>query len=122
MVIAAVQRRSVQDESNLGDGEQGRNETKTEVHGPSRAVPGIHRDIYDAPWCGSGGEADMQRFFRVTPPSLHRMMLTLEQRGLIEGVRDRSRSIRLLLYSDEIPKLERQWNRRRLLTRHWRRQ
>jgi repressor LexA len=64
----------------------------------------------------------MQRFFRVTPPSLHRMMLTLEQRGLIEGVRDRSRSIRLLLYSDEIPKLERQWNRRRLLTRHWRRQ
>jgi repressor LexA len=64
----------------------------------------------------------MQRFFRVTPPSLHRMMLTLEQRGLIEGVPDRSRSIRLLLYSDEIPKLERQWNRRRLLTRHWRRQ
>ena len=44
-----------QDESNPGDGEQDRNETKTEVHGPSRAVPGIHRDIYDAPWCGSGG-------------------------------------------------------------------
>lgn len=52
-------------------------------------------------------EADMQRFFRVTPPTVHRMVLTLEQRGLIERVPGRSRSIRLLLSSDEIPKLER---------------
>ena len=51
-------------------------------------------------------EADMQRFFRVTPPAVHRMILVLEERGLIERVPGRSRSIRLLLSSNEIPKLE----------------
>ena len=52
-------------------------------------------------------EADMQRFFRVTPPTVHRMVLALEQRGLLERVPGRSRSIRLLVSSEEIPKLER---------------
>jgi len=52
-------------------------------------------------------EADMQRFFRVTPPTVHRMVVTLEQRRLLERVPGQSRSIRLLLSSDEIPKLER---------------
>ena len=51
-------------------------------------------------------EADMQRFFRVTPPTVHRMVLALQQRGLLERVPGRSRSIRLLVSSDEIPKLE----------------
>jgi repressor LexA len=50
-------------------------------------------------------EADMQRFFRVTPPAVHRMILALEQRGLIKRVPGQSRSIRLLISSDEIPKL-----------------
>jgi DNA-binding MarR family transcriptional regulator len=44
----------------------------------------------------------MQRFFRVTLPTVHRMVLTLEQRGLLERVPGQSRSIRLLLSSDEI--------------------
>ena len=52
-------------------------------------------------------EADMQRFFRVTPPAVHRMVLALEQRRLLERVPGRSRSIRLLVSSEEIPKLER---------------
>jgi hypothetical protein len=50
-------------------------------------------------------EADMQRFFRVTPPTVHRMVLALEQRGLVKRVPGQSRSIRLLISSDEIPKL-----------------
>lgn len=29
-------------------------------------------------------EADMQRYFRVTPPSVHQMVVTLEANGLIE--------------------------------------
>ena len=52
-------------------------------------------------------EADMQRFFRVTPPAVHRMVLALEQRGLLRRVPGQGRSIRLLLPSDDIPKLER---------------
>ena len=51
-------------------------------------------------------EADMQRFFRVTPPTVHRMVLALEQRRLIQRIPGQSRSIKLLLSSDEIPKLE----------------
>ena len=52
-------------------------------------------------------EADMQRFFRVTPPAVHRMVLALEERGLLRRVPGESRSIRLLLSLDEIPKIER---------------
>ncbi|MBW1681029.1 MAG: MarR family transcriptional regulator, partial [Deltaproteobacteria bacterium] len=29
-------------------------------------------------------EADMQRYFRVSPPSVHQMVITLEKRGFIE--------------------------------------
>jgi repressor LexA len=42
-------------------------------------------------------EADMQRYFRVTPPSVHQMVLTLEAKGFIERIPGQSRSIRLLL-------------------------
>ena len=52
-------------------------------------------------------EADMQRFFRVTPPAVHRMVLALEQRGLLRRVAGQARSIRLLLPPVEIPKLAR---------------
>ena len=51
-------------------------------------------------------EADMQRFFRVTPPAVHRMVLALEGHGLLGRVPGKGRSIRLLLSSGEIPKLE----------------
>ena len=47
----------------------------------------------------------MQRFFRVTPPAVHRMVLALERRGLLTRVAGEARSIRLLLPPVEIPKL-----------------
>ena len=50
-------------------------------------------------------EADMQRFFRVTPPTVHGMVLTLERRGLIERVPGKARSIRLLVPPEELPPL-----------------
>ncbi len=37
----------------------------------------------------------MQRFFKVTPPSVHQMVLTLEKRGFITKVPGQARSIRL---------------------------
>jgi SOS-response transcriptional repressor LexA len=52
-------------------------------------------------------EADMQRFFRVTPPAVHRMVLALERRGLLRRVAGEARSIRLLLPPVKIPKLAR---------------
>ena len=51
-------------------------------------------------------EADMQRYFRVTPPSVHQMVLTLETHGLIERIPGQGRSIRLLLSREELPDLE----------------
>ena len=48
----------------------------------------------------------MQRFFRVTPPSVHSMILTLAKRGLLERIPGKARSIRVLLPPDELPDLE----------------
>ena len=51
-------------------------------------------------------EADMQRFFGVTPPSVHNMVLTLAERGLIERVPGKARSLRVLVPSEELPPLD----------------
>ena len=50
-------------------------------------------------------EADMQRYFQVSPPSVHQMILTLEARGLIERIPRQPRSIRLLVPREELPDL-----------------
>jgi Mn-dependent DtxR family transcriptional regulator len=50
-------------------------------------------------------EADMQQYFRVSPPSVHQMILTLEARGLIERTPGQARSIRLLIPPEELPDL-----------------
>ena len=51
-------------------------------------------------------EADMQRYFDVSPPSVHSMILTLERQRFIERVPGVGRSIRLLLSRAELPDLE----------------
>ncbi len=51
-------------------------------------------------------ERDMQMFFRVTAPSIHQMVLTLEKNGLISRVSGQARSIRLLVPKQEIPQLD----------------
>jgi Mn-dependent DtxR family transcriptional regulator len=51
-------------------------------------------------------ELDMQKYFRVSPPSVHQMVLTLESRGFIERVPGQGRSIRLLIPRGELPDLE----------------
>jgi len=50
-------------------------------------------------------ESDMQSYFKVSPPSVHQMVLTLEARGLIERTPGQGRSIRLLLPRKELPDL-----------------
>jgi Mn-dependent DtxR family transcriptional regulator len=48
-------------------------------------------------------EADMQRYFRVTPPTVHQMVLTLERSGLIERVPGQARSITLRVPPEALP-------------------
>lgn len=50
-------------------------------------------------------EADMQRFFRVTPPSVHQMVVTLEQAGLISRQPGIARSIAVLVDRRDLPEL-----------------
>jgi len=54
----------------------------------------------------SPSEAEMQRYFRVTPPAVHQMVLALESKGLIARTPGKARSIRLLVDRAELPELE----------------
>jgi Mn-dependent DtxR family transcriptional regulator len=54
----------------------------------------------------SPAEADMQRYFRVSPPAVHDMVMTLERLGFISREPGKPRSIRLLLSRAELPDLE----------------
>lgn len=51
-------------------------------------------------------ESEIQRYFGVTPPSVHQMILTLERQGLITRTPGVPRSIRLMLPRTELPDLE----------------
>jgi DNA-binding MarR family transcriptional regulator len=51
-------------------------------------------------------EADMMRFFRVTPPSVHQMVLSLERAGLISRQAGVPRSIVILLERAALPELD----------------
>jgi repressor LexA len=58
-------------------------------------------------------EADMERYFRTSPPTVHQMVLTLEKRGFISREPGQSRSIQVLLSPDQLPHLEEQSPQRR---------
>ena len=51
-------------------------------------------------------QADIQRFFRLTPPSVHQMLLTLERQGLISRRPGMPRSITVLVDRALLPALE----------------
>ena len=49
--------------------------------------------------------ADIQRYFQVTPPTVHQMILRLEENGLISRRPGEPRTLKVLLDPDDIPKL-----------------
>lgn len=50
-------------------------------------------------------ESDMQQYFRVSPPSVHQMVLTLERAGLIRRQPKTPRSIELIVDPKQLPEL-----------------
>ncbi len=48
-------------------------------------------------------EADMQRHFKVTAPSVHQLVLTLERNGLVKREPGVARSIEVLLAPEALP-------------------
>ena len=53
----------------------------------------------------SPAETDMQEYFRVSPPSVHQMVLTLERAGFIVRQPGVARSIQLLVDPGQLPEL-----------------
>ncbi len=51
-------------------------------------------------------ELDMGNFFRVTPPSVHQMVVKLEELGLITRELGVARSARVAIPIEEVPELE----------------
>lgn len=50
-------------------------------------------------------EADRQRHFRVTPPSVHQMVPTLKRAGLIRRQPGEARTITILVDAEDLPAL-----------------
>ncbi len=51
-------------------------------------------------------EADLQEFFRVSPPSVHDMIKILQRNGFIDRTPGEARSIRLAIPPESLPPLE----------------
>lgn len=51
-------------------------------------------------------ELDMVQFFRVTPPSIHGMIVKLEELGLVTREPGVARSVRVAVPEEELPRLE----------------
>ena len=51
----------------------------------------------------SPSQADMQGYFRVSPPSVHQMVLNLEKLGFIERTPGQGRSLKLRLPREQLP-------------------
>jgi len=51
-------------------------------------------------------EQDMQNFFGTTPPTIHQMILKLEEKGGIERTPGQARSIRVLIPAEKLPALQ----------------
>ena len=51
-------------------------------------------------------EADMERYFQVTPPTIHQMVMTLERAGFIQKQPGTARSMKLLVDPEKLPVLK----------------
>ena len=54
----------------------------------------------------SPAESDIQRYFGVSPPTVHQMVLKLESLGLIRRKPGVARSIQVMVSPDDIPALK----------------
>jgi repressor LexA len=52
-------------------------------------------------------EADLQRLFGTSPPTIHQMLVTLSEKGLVSRTPGQARSIQFLVELQKIPRLVR---------------
>jgi len=53
----------------------------------------------------SPAETDMQRYFNASPPSVHRMIVELEKKNLIERTKRKARSLKIMIPPEQLPQL-----------------
>ncbi len=75
--------------------------TFTPKQGQYLAFIHLYTKLYRRP----PAEADMQEYFRVSPPSVHPMVRSLERAGLIKRLPRTARSIELLVDPKTLPEL-----------------
>jgi Mn-dependent DtxR family transcriptional regulator len=75
--------------------------TFTTKQGQYLAFNHLHTRLHRRP----PAEIDMQEYFRVSPPSVHQMVLTLERAGFIRRQPRTPRSIELLVDPKHLPEL-----------------
>jgi Mn-dependent DtxR family transcriptional regulator len=75
----------------------------TEKQGQYLAFIYAYTEIHGAP----PAEADIQRFFRVTPPTVHQMVKTLHTAGLISRTPRQARTLQILVEPEQLPILRR---------------
>ena len=51
-------------------------------------------------------EADIEKYFRVAPPTVHQMIKKLDEKGLITKIPRQPRTIQVLVPSDKLPELK----------------
>jgi IclR helix-turn-helix domain len=78
-------------------------DVRDKVHRHARSVPGLHRCLHTGQ--RPPAESDLQRHLRVSPPSVHQMVLTLERLGLVRRQPGVARSIEVLLAPEDLPVL-----------------
>jgi DNA-binding MarR family transcriptional regulator len=52
-------------------------------------------------------EHEIADFFKLSPPSVHQMILTLEKHGFISRVPGQARSVKIILTDDELREVKR---------------
>jgi repressor LexA len=50
-------------------------------------------------------EAELQAFFKTSAPTVHQMVVKLEEKGFIKRVPGQARSISLIIDTEELPRL-----------------
>ena len=78
------------------------NEIYTEKQGQYLAYIYHYTKIHRRP----PAEAEIQAYFRVAPPTVHQMILKLEEKGLIRRTPGMARSIEVLLPVEALPPLK----------------
>ena len=71
----------------------------TEKQGQYLAVIYYYTKLHGVP----PAEADLQRYFKVSPPVVHAMILTLERQGFINRTPGKARSVQLRLSKAQLP-------------------